>query len=458
MPHPTKQSVLFPELISKPCTIAFDEPEVTSDGGALVLKAVDDQWGLTAGLASALTDPREPGKVRHSLGDMLRQRIFGICCGYGDANDVAHLNTDPMHKLLLDRDPVDGDELASQPTLSRFENRRSPADLYRMGEALAATVIAAHRQRLRRKGCKLITLDLDPTDDPCHGNQQLTLFNGHYGNWCYLPLLAFVSFDQEKDQHLLAAALRPGTVHAKVGTVGLLKRLIPALKKAFPKAVIRVRLDGGFCCPEVLDFLDTCKEVEYLVGMAKNSVLEKATAEDLALAQKSFDDTGQTYTVYGHQFYSAKKWKTQRRVIHKAEVVSLPGREPRDNLRFVVTNLDLYSEHVYDIYRRRGDSENRIKELKDELDLGRLSCHGFWANQLRLLLSAASMVIMQLLRVRLANLGLATTQVGSLRLRLLKIGGRVTRSVRRVVVHLSSAHPWAKEWQRAARAWGAVTA
>lgn len=456
MPHPTKQSVLFPDLISKPVIVAFDEPDVTSDGGALLLKAVDDQAGLTTSLAAALTDPREPGKVRHSLGDMLRQRIFGICCGYGDANDVAHLNTDPMHKLLLNRDPVDGDDLASQPTLSRFENRRRPADLYRMGCALAEAVIAAHRRRLGGKRCKLITLDLDPTDDPCHGNQQLSLFNGHYGNWCYLPLLAFVSFDDEKDQHLLAAMLRPGTAPAKVGAVALLKRLIPTLKKAFPKAVIRVRLDGGFCCPEVLDFLDDAK-VQYLVAMAKNSVLEQGACDDMGLARECFEHTGQTYAVYGHQFYSAKSWKVQRRVIHKAEVVSLPGREPRDNLRFVVTNLDLYSEHVYDIYRQRGDSENRIKELKDELDLGRLSCHGFWANQLRLLLSAAAFVIMQLLRVRLANLGLATTQVGNLRLRLLKIGGRVTRSVRRVVVHLATAHPWAKEWQRAARKWGAVT-
>lgn len=251
--------------------------------------------------------------------------------------------------------------------------------------------------------------------------------------------------------------LRPGTAHAKVGAVALMKRLIPALKKAFPKAEIRVRLDGGFCCPEVLDFLDDA-EVQYLVAMAKNSVLEQGASGDLDLARECFERTGQTCAVYGHQFYSAKSWKTQRRVIHKAEVVSLPGREPRDNLRFVVTNMGLYSEHVYDIYRRRGDSENRIKELKDELDLGRLSCHGFWANQLRLLLSAAAFVIMQLLRVRLADLGLATTQVGSLRLRLMKIGGRVTRSVRRVVVHLAAAHPWAKEWQRAASRWGAVTA
>jgi hypothetical protein len=456
MLHSTKQSVLFPELISKPTTVVFDQPEVTSDGGALLLKAVDDQIGLTQNLAAVLADPREPGKIRHSLGDMLRQRIFGICCGYGDTNDAARLNTDPMHKLLLDRDPVQGDDLASQPTLSRFENQRRKVDLLRMGTALADTVIAAHRSRLRGRKCKLITLDLDATDDPCHGSQQLSLFNGHYDRWCYLPLLAFVSFDDEKDQHLLAAMLRPGTAHCKVGAVPLLKRLIPAVKKAFPTATIRVRLDGGFCCPEILDYLDAA-EVQYLVGMAKNRVLQARAKKDIALARECFSIAEKTYAVYGQQMYAAGSWKTERRVIHKAETVTLPGREPLDNLRFVVTNIHLSPKEIYDIYRQRGDSENRIKELKDELDLGRLSCHGFWANQLRLLLSAAAFVIMQMLRTHLTRLGMATCQTGTLRLRLLKIGGRITRSVRRYVVHLAVAHPWAAEWQRAARKWGAVS-
>ncbi len=456
MTHSTKQSVLFPELISKPTTVAFDEPEVTSDGGALLLKAVDAQIGLTDRLAAALTDPREPGKVRHTLADLLRQRIFGICCGYGDTNDTARLNTDPMHKLLLDRDPIDGDDLASQPTLSRFENRRRRVDLFRLGTALVQTVIAAHGRRLRGQKVRLVTLDLDATDDPCHGSQQLSLFNGHYDSWCYLPLLAFVSFNNEQDQHLLAAVLRPGTAHPKVGAVAILKRLIPELRRAFPAAVIRVRLDGGFCCPEILDYLDGA-DVQYLVGMAKNSVLEARAAGDVALARECFALAGGTYAVYGQQWYAAGTWDRGRRVIHKAEVVALPGREPLDNLRFVVTNLSVLPSQVYDIYRQRGDSENRIKELKGELDLGRLSCHGFWANQLRLLLSAAAFVIMQMLRVRLAHLGLSTSQTGSLRLRLLKIGGRVTRSVRRYVVHLAAAHPWSKEWERAARSWGAIS-
>lgn len=455
MSHSTEQPVLFPALVSKPATVVFDQPQMTSDGGALLLKAVDQKHGLTRRLAACLVDGREPGKIRHSLADMLRQRIFGICCGYGDTNDAARIGSDPMHKLLLDRDPVTGDDLASQPTLSRFENDRRRVDLYRLGEAIVETVITSHRRRLRGRRCKLVTLDLDATDDPTHGRQQLSLFNGHYDRWCYLPLLAFATFNDESDQHLLAAVLRPGTAHPKIGAVALLKRLIPAVRAAFPFAVVRVRLDGGFACPEVLDYLDTAR-VQYLVGMAKNSVLEVRAATDVALAAECFAIAGTTFAVYGEQWYAAQTWDQQRRVIHKAEVVALPGREPRDNLRFVVTNMRETPRTTYDVYRQRGDSENRIKELKGELDLGRLSCHGFWANQLRLLLSAAALVLMQALRLRLATLGLASAQVGTLRLRLLKIGGRITRSARRYVVHLAAAHPWAHQWRRAACAWGAA--
>jgi hypothetical protein len=455
MLDPTRQTVLFPALVSKPTFVQFDEPHCTSDGGALLLKAVDQKLGLTRRLADALTDRREPGKIRHHLIDLLRQRIFGLACGYSDNNDVAKIGADPMHKLLLDRDPWLGDDLASQPTLSRFENERRRVDLYRLAAAMTDTVIRRHRYRLNGRKCKLVTLDLDVTDDPTHGSQQLSLFNGHYDRWCYLPLLAFASFNDESDQHLLAAVLRPGTAHPKVGTVALLKRLIPALREAFPFAVICVRLDGGFACPEVLDYLDG-ELVEYLVGMGKNRVLEDLAAAKVTAARERFAQQGQTVTLYGECRYAAQTWKYWRRAIYKAETVSLPGREPRDNLRFVITNLNHAPGRVYQRYRQRGDSENRIKELKDDLFLGRMSCHQFWANQLRLLLVAAAYVLIQELRLRLVNTAIATAQVATLRLRLLKIGGRIARSVRRVVVHLAAAHPWQRQWQEAARAWGAV--
>lgn len=192
MRESSKQSVLFPDLFRKPVRVAFDEPNTTSDGGAVLLKQVDERLGLTGRLARCLVDRRQPGKVRHRLEELLRQRVYGIACGYEDANDAGRLKDDPLHKLLVGRDPFDGEALASQPTLSRFENGVRRVDLYRMGVALAEAVIAWQRRRRRARRVKRITIDLDATADETHGGQQLSLFNGHYGCWCYLPLLGYL--------------------------------------------------------------------------------------------------------------------------------------------------------------------------------------------------------------------------------------------------------------------------
>ena len=186
-----RQTVLFPDLFDKPLKAAFDQPHASSDGGAVLLKATDRRLGLTSAVAATMVDRRDPVKVRHSVQDLMAQRVFGIACGYSDANDADALAEDPMQKLLLDRDPVNGERLASQPTLSRFENRATPRTLFRMAEALTDTVLRHHRRRLHGR-VRRITVDLDVTDDPTHGAQQLTFFNGHYDSWCYLPLLAFV--------------------------------------------------------------------------------------------------------------------------------------------------------------------------------------------------------------------------------------------------------------------------
>jgi hypothetical protein len=206
-------------------------------------------------LAGCLRDERQAGKVDHSLRELLSQRVFSIACGYPDANDSARLSADPIHKMLLGRDPITGRELASQPTLSRFENSIRPRELYRLGETLADSVIERHAQRLRGRA-RLVTLDLDPTDDPTHGAQQLSFFNGHYDSWCYLPVMGFISFNDEAEQYLCAAVLRPGNVTAAVGAIGILRRLLTMTRYCFPGVRIRVRLDGGFAHPELLDFLD----------------------------------------------------------------------------------------------------------------------------------------------------------------------------------------------------------
>jgi Transposase DDE domain group 1 len=450
------QTVLFPDLFDRPLVATFDQAHASSDGGAILLKAADRSLGLIPALAAALPDPRAATRVTHPWSDVLAQRIFGIACGYPDANDADGLADDPIHKLLLDRDPMTGGRLASQPTVSRFENAVRPRALYGLAEALTDTVIARHRRRKRH--ARRITIDLDITEDATHGAQQLTFFNGFYGAWCYLPLMAFLTIDDEPRQYLVAAMLRPGNAATTTGVRSLLRRLMPKVWAAFPRARVRVRLDGGFATPALFAELEAAG-VEYVVAMAKNTVLEAAAAPLLAAARTEAETTGTSARIFGETRYQAKTWPHPRRAVIKAEVVVHPGRALRDNPRFVITNLRHRPERLYrEVYCARGDSENRLKELHHDLAVGRTSCSHFWANQLRVTLTAAAYALLQELQLRADRTSLARAQVGRLRLVLLKIGVRVTRSVRRYVLHLPRAHPDRPAWQTIARRCGAVRA
>ena len=451
----TQQSVLFPGLFGKRVVAQFDQPHGSSDGGALLLKACDQRLGLIERLSQCLGEDRQPGKIRHTLGDLIGQRVFAIACGYADCNDAARLAEDPIHKLLVGRDPIEGEALASQPTLSRFENAVGPKALYRMGQALAEVVIERQRRRLRGKA-RRITIELDPTDDPTHGAQQLSLFNGHYDTWCYLPVAGFIQFDAEPEQYLFTYVLRSGNAPAKLGAIGILARVFEQLRQAFPKARLFVRLDGGFACPEILDFLET-ERVDYTVAMAGNAVLDRLSEPWMKRARRLSAQSGQTEHLYGELHYAAKSWSRKRRIVVKAEVVRLPDREPRDNARFVITNLLTKPQKLYeDIYCQRAHIELRIKELHYGLEIDRTSCTRFWANQLRVLLTAAAYVLMQELRTRAAATSCARAQVSSLRERLLKLGVWVSCSVRRIVLHLPQSCPWRSDWCCIARRLGAA--
>lgn len=448
------QCVLFSEIFSKPVVAQFDQENGSSDGGAILLKAADRRLGLIEGLAACLADQRQQSKIDHEIVELLSQRVYGIACGYCDANDSARLTDDPIHKMLLGRDPIEGAALASQPTLSRFENSADRRVLFQMGEVLVDTVIDRHKKRLRGK-VRRITLDLDPTADPTHGAQQLSFFNGHYDTACYLPLLAFVTFNNEPEQYLLTALLRPGNAPDKLGAVALLKRLITKLLDTFPAARILVRLDGGFARPEVLTFFcsDCC--VDYVIGLPKNSVLKRRATKAMRKARKLSRRSGRTEHVYADTRYAAKTWAEPRRVVIKAEVVRNAPREPKDNPRFLVTNLTQSAQRVYEnVYCCRGEIENRIKELHD-LGIGRTSCSDFWANQFRVLLTAAAYVLMQEIRLKAARTSCARAQVQTLRERLIKIGAHVVVSARRVVLHLPSSFPYLNDWTQLARALGA---
>jgi hypothetical protein len=446
---------MFPELFDKPLVAKFDQPHGSSDGGAILLKACDDRLRLSERMAGCFRDERQAGKITHTLHDLIRQRVFAIACGYADCNDAARLVDDPIQKLLVDRDPIEGEALASQPTLSRFENAVGPKVLYRMGEALADAVIERQRRR-RRSKAKRITVELDPTDDPTHGAQQLTLFNGHYDTWCYLPVAGFIRFDEEPEQYLFAYVLRSGKAPAKLGAIGILKRVLARLRTAFPKARLQVRLDGGFAYPEMLEFLEA-QGVRYVVAMAGNAVLERFAEPWMKHARGASAHSGHTEHVYAQCRYAAKTWAAQRRIIIKAEVVRLDGREPRDNARYVITNMSTGPKHVYEnIYCQRAQIENRIKELHHGLEIDRTSCTRFWANQLRVMLTAAAYVLMQELRGCAVGTDCARAQVSTLRERLLKLGVWVQQSVRRIVLHLPQYAPWRSDWCRVARSLGAA--
>ena len=318
MKHSDKQSVIFPDLLTKPATVAFDEPATTSDGGALLLRALDAGLGFVDRLASKVFDGRQASKVIHQQIDLFRQRVYGIACGYADCNDADRVSDDPMQKALLERDPLGDESLASQATLSRFENGVRIVELYKMGMELMEFVIERHLKRLGRRKVKLITIDMDPTEDKTHGAQQLSMFNGHYGAHCYLPQLAFLTFNEEPEQYLFAAVLRSGLASAHDGALGILKRVLPRLRESFPKARIVVRLDGGFATPKLFEFLEKQKRVKYLVAFASNPVVLREIEPIMEYVRAMSELSGETERLFGETQYAAKSWKQERRLIMKA--------------------------------------------------------------------------------------------------------------------------------------------
>src|SRR2546427_2619207 len=397
---------------SKPVVATFDVDHAVSDGGAVLLKGIDTQLGLTKRVAACLADGRQPGKVRHQTLELLRQRVFGLACGYADCNDAARLADDAIHKLLVERDPTAGAALASQPTLSRFENAVGPRELLAMGHGLADTVIAHHRRRLKGRATR-ITIALDPTDDPTHGQQEFAFFNGHYDTWCYLPIVATVTFNDEPAQFAVAAVLRPGKAPASLGARGILRALLRKLRAAFPAALFRVRLDGGFASPKVFTFLER-EQVEYVVGMPSNSRLEKRAQRLMGRVRVLSRQTGETPQRYGETRDAGQTWTHPRRVIIKGEGGPQPGRAPKNNPRFVVTNLTAPPRAVYALYCQRGDVENRLKELHHGLEMDLTSCSKFRANQFRVLLTLAAYLLFQELRRRAAPTACADAQVTTL--------------------------------------------
>jgi hypothetical protein len=421
--------LIFESLFSKEVIADFEGGRITSDAGGLLLRELDQRYRIAENAARCLHDPRDSHKVKHDLLTLVRQRLFAIALGYEDNNDATWLARDPAIKIMTGRAPEGGADLASQPTLSRFENRVTAKDLCRLSDWLLDLYLKTHPGPR-----KTIILDLDATDDPTHGRQQLSFFHGYYEEHMYHPLLVF----DGQDGFPLAAVLRPGNTHASKGALAVLKRLIKKLRRAYPKALILVRADAGFAVPAIYRYLEKQPDLRYVIGFITNNRLLAKTAALLEKAQQRYQETGAKQRLFTSFSYQADSWDQFRRIIAKVEYAHLGA-----NQRFVVTNLVRNSQFVYDdIYVLRGDVENRIKELKLDLKADRLSCHRFLANQFRLLLHTMAYCLFWLLRHHLRGTELATAQVNTLRLKLLKIGARIRETSRRIWVHLASGYPY----------------
>lgn len=428
---------------SKPILLSADAPNLSSDGGALLLRQVDDQLGLTRAFAAQLDDRRDPGRRRHDRHEQFRQRVFQIALGYEDCLDANLLR----HDLVMQQ-ACGSDEqlLSSQPTLSRFENSISGRELNRLWREF-------ERQYVDQldPATAFIVLDIDSTDDETHGSQQLSFFHGFYDQHMFHPV---VVFDGEAGQ-LISALLRPGNAHAARGATTMLERIIRAIKQRCPCAGIVVRGDSAFAMPGLLDRLerlsDELGDIEYCLGLAKNSRLLKLAEPLIAQAAEEYEATKRFVRRFAWMKYSTlDSWPRQRDVVLKVEYGKL-GANPR----FVVTTLtDFDAGLIYDrAYCPRGQSENYIKDFKNALAADRLSCHRFVANAFRLLLHAVTYRLMHALR----NLAgaveptLRRVQMDTLRLRLLKVAALVVTSVRRIVVRLPQAFPLAETFLAIAR-------
>jgi Transposase DDE domain group 1 len=431
----------FPASAGFTIRAEFDGGAMSSDFGAILLRNTDLQIGLIARMVSAIHDTRHPSYIDHSMADLLRQRIFQTASGYADGNDANSLRRDPMFKLAAGRAPLDGDDLASSPTLSRLENSMSKRDIYRLAQSFVDAFIASYAQ-----APAVIVLDMDHSEDATHGQQELAFYNHHYGNHCYLPLFLFEGLSGK----LITAVLRPGKRPTGKENAAIIKRVLRRLRQAWPETHIILRGDGHFSNPELMALRESDSHLDFIFGLAGNKVLSPKAKPLLARARALHETRCANAQRLGHPMpeatrlyedveYQADSWAKAWRVVVKAEVMALG-----DNPRYVVTSLtDPAPELLYkDLYCARGQDENFIKAVKNDLASDRTSDHAFLANHLRLFYSCAAYVLIHSLRENtLAHTELAKAQPTSIILKLFKLAVRVVQYKDRIKLSLPSACP-----------------
>jgi hypothetical protein len=428
----TQELFQFPRFDRRKIEASFTGGDVSSDGGVLLLRQADRRLGLTAALDAVLPDPRHPDLITHRQVDLLRQRVYGLALGYEDLNDHTSLRLDLAWQTALERD----EELASSPTLCRLENRVNRRAAFAFHQVLVEKFIASFASAPTE-----LILDFDATDDRVHGQQQGRAFHGYYGDWCFLPLYVFCG------EQLLVSYLRPSNIDAARHSWAILKLLVQRLRQTWPEVRIVLRGDSGFCRWKMLRWCER-HQVKYLVGLAQNARLRAAIAPQLAQAEAEHQRTKEKVRLFTDLAYAAATWDQPRRVIAKAE-----HTDKGSNPRFIVTNLEGDAQELYDeVYCARGEMENRIKEQQLGLFADRTSCHDWWANQFRLLLSSCAYVLVEAIRrIGLHGTDLARAQVASIRLSLLKIGTVILRNTRRIRLLFSTAYPHQQLFWRVAQ-------
>jgi len=415
----------------------FSGGQITSDAGLLPLRAFDQRHQLSSEFAQLLSDPRQDDRVQHDSRTLLRQRLYQIVAGYEDANDANRLRHDPLLQLVADQDL--GHALGSQPTLSRWENSPRARDLVRLNDALLEQFVRVCGESVRQRD--EILLDLDSTDDPTYGQQQLSFFNGAYHQHMYHPMLIF----ERHTGSLLAARLRPGTASSHARIVPMLLRLIPRLQAAFPGVKIQLRGDAGFALPLLYEFCEFF-ELEYAFGIPANCVFQKRAEPRQKQLKRRYRRTQVPQRSFSSFRHRARSWSHQRRICFKAEHTATGT-----NLRFLITNLPGRASQIFAFYNDRGECENRIEEFKNGFRADRLSCHRFLANAFRLLLHAAAYNLVNFFRQQLPQ-PWRSAQIETLRAQLFKIGARVRQTARCIRIHLATGWPFQSLFHQVARA------
>jgi hypothetical protein len=421
---------------------AFDGGRLTSDGGLLWLARVDEELGLCEAISECVPEWRT-SKARDSLASLVRQRVFQIACGYDDQNDSDTLREDPLLKLCCGSLPESGLDLASQPTISRMENAATMRSCHRIAEVLFEIYL---RGRERDGAPKKVLLDFDATADPTYGEQEGSFYHGYYGHHIYHPL---VDFDGESG-HLITALLRARNTHASNSSVAMLRRMVGRLRQRWPGVAIEMRADAGFAVPALYDYCEA-EGITYTIALITNERLKEMARDLLEEAREEHERTAHKAKLFGEGTYQAASWEKKRRVVYKAEVM-----EQGTNRRFVLTTRSDEPKALYEFYARRGEAENWIKDFKVHLKADRLSCHRFVANQFRLLLHACAYWLMDMLRRKLIERGARRMQLDTLRLSLIKIGGRVRELLTKVRLHLAWRHPGQSLWHTLSGAFGGV--